>query len=135
MQLDTWARMGAHTRIHPVRLKLYVLMAGLTTWRETKVNTSEGLDWKRSLALHLCYICECNSLISQVLQKYTEGFKGDEAYAPPPFPPYVESAGGSVGPYDTCYHLLQLYCNREYSLETTIQPAASTPHHLDYRIR
>lgn len=141
-QLDSWGRLGIHTFIHPVRLKLYVLLAGLTTWSHhwnkqwITINTSTGLDWKRSFSLHLCYSCGLNSLISEVLQKYTEGFQGNGGYAPPPFPPYVESAGATAtGPYDTCYHLLQLYCSREYSLELTLQPAAATPRQLDYRVR
>lgn len=36
---------------------------------------------------------------------------------------------------DTCYHLLRLYCSRDYSLETTLDPAASTPYLLDFRLR
>lgn len=130
--------MGAQNHIHPLRLKLYVLMAGLMTWthRNTDINTSEGLDWKRSLALHLCFGCGLSSLISDVLHKYMAGFQGNDAYAPPPFPPYVEAKGpAATGPFDTCYHLLQLFCSRDYSLELTLQPAASTPRLLDYRIR
>lgn len=139
-QLDSWGRMDVHKHVHPVRLKLYVLLAGLMTWERppVSINTSAGLDWKRSLALHLCFGCGLSALITDVLRKYTDGFQGD-AYAPPPLPPHVEArspeGSSSTGSFDTCYHLLQLYCNREYSLEQTLQPAASTPRQLDYRIR
>lgn len=151
--------------LHPSRLKLYVLLAGVMTWdkqsvpssletaaeRSTLINTCEGLDWKRSVALHLTFRCGLNASISDVLHAYMDGFQGATGYAPPPYPPYVEARNLSRGtdattssspydatpssPYDTCYHLLLLYCQCDHSLELTVQPAASTPHQLDYRIR
>ena len=63
----------------------------------------------------------------------------DDAYAPPPLPPYLEdkheTTPTSDQPLDTCYHMLQLYCYRDYSLEVTLAPSGSTPSQLDYRIR
>lgn len=58
--------------------------------------------------------------------------------APLPLPPYMESSRAtptSALPFDTCYHLLQLYCYRDHSLEVTFAPSGSTPFQLDYRIR
>ena len=37
--------------------------------------------------------------------------------------------------YDMCFHLLQLYCCRNHSLESILAPSGSTPYQLDYRIR
>ena len=79
------------------------------------------------------------SSILSVLHAYKDGFHGDDAYAPAPYPPYVEARGLASAtpppPYDTCYHLLELYCHREHSVELIVQPATSTSHQLDYRIR
>ena len=68
--------------------------------------------------------------------------QGEGPYAPPPLPPYLESLpsppaarDGGVEVFDTCYHLLQLYCSRDHSLELTLGPSASTPFQLDYRLR
>jgi len=62
--------------------------------------------------------------------------QSEEAYAPPPFPPYLEAHPTPKGDvFDTCYHLLQLYCSRDHSLELTLGPSTSTPFQLDYRIR
>ena len=155
-QLEKWAR-GAGSSVldylHPVRLKLYVLLAGLMTWnrqllpptldmptsrRPAPINTCEGLDWKRSLALHLTFKCGLSASVTDVLHAYVDGFQDDEAYAPPPYPPYIEARDSETTPtlpYDTCYHLLRLYCHGDHSLELTVQPASSTPHQLDYRIR
>ena len=67
--------------------------------------------------------------------------KGEDPYAPPPLPPYLESLpsppdmDSGMGVFDTCYHLLRLYCSRDHSLELTLGPSASTPFQLDYRLR
>ena len=154
-QLEMWEQLGAHRHMHRVRLKLYVLLAGVMKWNwkeETRTmerlkwealdtNTSVGLDWKRSLALHLCFGSDLNSHIVDVLGKYTDAFQGtDPPYAPPPYPPHVEcqstrlTCTNSVS-FDTCYHLLCLFCQCDYSMELTLQPSASSPHPLDYRTR
>ena len=66
-------------------------------------------------------------------------------YTLPPLPAYVEiKKAGFVPPtsgnyddltLDSCFHLLQLYCARDHSLERSLDPATSVPFHLDYRIR
>lgn len=146
-----WEQLGAHRHIHHTRLKLYVLLAGVMKWNWKRVtqtmeglkrkpletNTSEGLDWKRSLALHLCFGSNLNSHIMDILGKYTDAFQ--EGDAPPPYPPHVECQSKKPStcsiPFDTCYHLLQLYCQRDYSMELVLEPTASSPHPLDYRTR
>ena len=115
-------------------------MSGDGAHKTVYIRMCEGLDWKRSFALHLCFGSRLTSPIRDVLQAYMNSLQSD-GIAPPPYPPYIEARGGGTTPhtdslpYDTCYHLLQLYCNRDYSLELTLQPAASIPHLLDYRIR
>ena len=148
-----WEEHGAHHHIHPIRLKLYVLLAGVMrwTWRGSgsddlqdwelqtmETNTNEGLDWKRSLALHLNFGCELNSHLVDAMDKYARAFKDEEPpYAPPPHPPHVEQQGktplvGKVS-FDSCYHLLRLYCERSYPMENISQPTASSSNPLDYR--
>ena len=62
--------------------------------------------------------------------------QSEDAYAPPPLPPYLEAFPvPEAKVFDTCYHLLQLYCSRDHSLELTLGPSTSTPFQLDYRIR
>jgi hypothetical protein len=54
-QLNRWTEVGADRHIDPGRLGLYSLVAGQAVHAATAgpVNTCRGLDWKRSLALHL----------------------------------------------------------------------------------
>jgi hypothetical protein len=54
-QLNRWMEVGADRHIDPGRLGLYSLVAGQAVHAATAgpVNTCRGLDWKRSLSLHL----------------------------------------------------------------------------------
>lgn len=63
--------------------------------------------------------------------------QGENHYAPPPLPPYVNTSTSDDTDviFDTCHHLLCLYCHRGHSLEMTLDPCASTQYPLDYRIR
>ena len=59
------------------RLKLYVVLAGLMVWETgtCDINVTEGLDWKRALALHLCYGCGLTASIKEVVDKFNDAFK------------------------------------------------------------
>jgi nuclear pore complex protein Nup98-Nup96 len=37
--------------------------------------------------------------------------------------------------YDTCFHLIKLYCDENYSLADTISPLAHNSNQLDFRLR
>lgn len=56
------------------RLKLYMLLAGEMIWGGGRVNVCQGLDWKRVLAIHLCYCCPPSAPIRDVLNNYYEAF-------------------------------------------------------------
>lgn len=83
-QLNEWEREKATEFIDYDRLKLYVLLAGLMVWevagvREVTgvrgVNVCEKLDWKRALALHLCYGCGLTAPVREVVDKYNNAFQ------------------------------------------------------------
>ena len=68
------------------RLKLYVLLAGTMVWELSPpqrrgdderglVNVCEGLDWKRVMALHLCYGSVPSASIDTALSSYLEAFQ------------------------------------------------------------
>ena len=60
------------------RLKLYVVLAGLMVWRTATscvINVCDSLDWKRALALHLCYGCGLTASVREVIDKYDNAFK------------------------------------------------------------
>ena len=62
------------------RLKLYMLMAGLMWWEPKGnfpygINVCEGLDWKRSLALHLWYVSASVSPVGEVARDFCKAFQ------------------------------------------------------------
>jgi nuclear pore complex protein Nup98-Nup96 len=51
-----------------------------------------------------------------------------------PYPLYYQPVANEEAPFDTCYHLLNLFVQRGYDLNLTFAPSGSTPHQLDYRL-
>jgi nuclear pore complex protein Nup98-Nup96 len=150
-QMDVWRRMGIQHYITKGRLRLFALLAGLMVWEcdgeerggGEDVRVCHGLDWKRVLGLHLWYCSSPTSRVAEAVAQFTRAFMDETAYALPPIPAYMEKAGftpPTSGSYDdnltldSCFHVLRLYCARDHSLERTLNPAASIPFHLDYRI-
>ena len=83
-QLNEWDRQKATEFLNYDRLKLYVLLAGLMVWEVTGVrevtgirgvNVCQQLDWKRALALHLCYGCGLTASVREVVDKYNHAFQ------------------------------------------------------------
>ncbi|BFZ15130.1 hypothetical protein BsWGS_18167 [Bradybaena similaris] len=142
MQLDKWAELDAFQFINEERQKIYCLLGGHLVWccHDQEINTCQGLDWKRALALHLWYKCPPNSTIQTALHQYQQGFQGtnhSQAYCAAPLPPYLEDQGGSDSNeniFDTSYHLMCLYADKSYGLEALLSPTSSTSSHLDFRL-
>ncbi len=67
----------AQLLIHPHRLVLYVILAGLMIWdgQGVYVNTCESLDWRQALGLHLWYATNPISSISDIIDDYTQSFQ------------------------------------------------------------
>ncbi|XP_078323949.1 nuclear pore complex protein Nup98-Nup96-like isoform X3 [Crassostrea virginica] len=143
MQLNEWAELGAYKFIEELRLKLYVLLAGRMVWQtpQTTINTCMDLDWKRAFALHFWYMCPptAPAQITKALEEYEIGCSSDSPmgmYCCPPLPPYLEEekVGDSENIRDIAYHLLKLYSERTYALESLFNPRSSTANHMDYRL-
>lgn len=56
------------------RFKLYMLLAGQVVWEPANINILQGLDWKRALALYLCYGCGLTGSIREVVETYDNSF-------------------------------------------------------------
>ena len=74
-QLDEWERQKATNFLDIERVKLYVLLSGRMVWGVWPVNVCEHLDWKRALAMHLCYGCGLTASVREVIDKYDTAFK------------------------------------------------------------
>lgn len=87
------------------------------------------------------------------MKKYDGAFKRSgerSAYAAPPLPAYLEDSGSLLVSktsefmmkddeeeevYDTCYHLLKLFCEKGYPLKLILNPTTITANSLDHRLR
>jgi hypothetical protein len=125
------------------------------------INVCENLDWKRQFALVLWYNCLPINSINDALISYENSIKNNTCTKP--VPPYVEDNidinMGDIGAdtdtlktnetslfklnnnkskfsgvYDTCFHLLKLYCNSSHPIEDIINPLSHSSNRLDTRL-
>ncbi|XP_022108489.1 nuclear pore complex protein Nup98-Nup96-like isoform X2 [Acanthaster planci] len=162
-QLSDWKEMGVDKFIAPEYLRVYALLAGMLVWPSAYgvINTCQGLDWKRALAVHLWHSCSPVASISDALKEFETGFLGQSTlqhYCPVPRPPYMENNPDmypekrcdEIGAelveevaedgderfvvLDMCFHLVKLYTDRSHRLERVLAPTTHTGYHLDYRL-
>ncbi|KAI0224301.1 Nuclear pore complex protein Nup98-Nup96 [Lamellibrachia satsuma] len=140
-QLEDWQNCKMEPFIERDLLKVYCLQAGLMIWTTplVDINTCEGLDWKRCLALHFWYNRQPTEGVREALAAYDAAFHGDKVYAEPPVAPYIagEKYLGDINEleaYDMCYHLLKLYCDKCYPLHQILAPSTYTAAPLDHNL-
>jgi len=140
-QLNRWKDTHADKYIENDRLKLYSLVAGqpVQTGGRELVNTVSGVDWQRSLAHHLWYLCSGVSSVGDAVHRYDEAWTSAQPYTARPQPSYNEDMEGSLedgsgGPLDLKYHLIKIYTDRSHSLEATLTPSSHTDDPLDFRM-
>lgn len=137
-QLSSWQDVEADKFIDPRRLKVFMLIAGIPLLSSSHgtINVFEKLDWLKSLALHLWYLCSSTASITDALVNYEKSFESDEFFALPPTPAYTSRIKlSSPKPVrDIRFHLLKLYSKRSHPLEPLLNPATHTPDPLDFRL-
>lgn len=140
-QLDNWKQNGAYDYIKKNRIALYALLAGILVYED--VNCCKNLNWKQTLSLQLWYQCNPNASIQEAIREYDESFQGTGPfgkYSCPPYPMYMDDLDLSekskeLDPvFDTCYHILKLYCDRSYRFDLLLMPETYSTAHLDYRL-
>ncbi|GFT07519.1 nuclear pore complex protein Nup98-Nup96 [Nephila pilipes] len=140
-QLDNWKQNGAYDFIKNNRIALYALLAGMLIYED--VNCCKNLNWKQTLSLQLWYQCNPNASIQEAVKEYDESFQGTGPYGKyscPPYPIYMDDLdltekSEEFDPvYDTCYHILKLYCDRSYRFDLLLMPETYSTAHLDYRL-
>ncbi|XP_055550074.1 nuclear pore complex protein Nup98-Nup96 [Wyeomyia smithii] len=137
-QLSSWQDVEADSFIDVRRLKLFMLIAGIPLLSSTHgtINIFEQLDWLKSLALHLWYLCSPTASITDALLNYESSFQSNEFFALPPTPNYTTRVlfTGSKPIHDIRFHLLKLYSKRSHPMEALLNPATHTPDPLDFRL-
>jgi nuclear pore complex protein Nup98-Nup96 len=104
---------------------------------KTKINICENLDWKRQFGLHLWYHHLPTDHISSALESFEKNISA--GYCRKPYPPYIEDKTVSSliktkEFFDTCYHLIKLFCDKTHPLAEIISPQCHTSNMLDLRL-
>ncbi|XP_004537879.1 nuclear pore complex protein Nup98-Nup96 [Ceratitis capitata] len=137
-QLAAWHKDEADKFIQLERLKLYMLVAGVALMDSGHgpINTLDGIEWTKVLAIQLWYISSPTASITDALLAYEKSFKSKEFYSLPPTPCYMDNTNFNekYTLYDLRYHLLQLFSKRSHPMESLLNPATHTADPMDYRL-
>lgn len=100
------------------------------------INVCENLDWKRQFGIHLWYQSLPINSITDALNLYEKSVQNK--ICDKPMPSYVEESVSTSKNlsdfYDTCFHLINLYCNSEYPIEKIVHPLNHGSNQLDFRL-
>lgn len=136
-QLASWQDVGADSLIANERLKMYMLVAGVSMLNSVDdglVNVFEGLDWLKALAVHLWYICSPTSSITDALFAYENLFQIQEDLKPIPNYTNEYQAESNRPLFDVRYHILKLFSERSHPMEGLLNPATHTADPMDFRL-
>ncbi|KDN42866.1 hypothetical protein K437DRAFT_257715 [Tilletiaria anomala UBC 951] len=147
-QLRAWREEGVDHCISADFRKLYELFSGNVTISPGTISTSlrgssepvpdltiaQTLDWKRTFGLHLWYHIPHEIPLERAVQTYENAVKNVNGTAAP-LPPYAESAKqASSRDRDILYHMLRLYSDPLYDLESVLSPRGYSESKADYRL-
>lgn len=128
-QLNHWTESESLEHIDEVVVKIYMLLAGVPVCE--KINVCQNIDWLRALAMHLWYVLPYHMDLGEAVNLYEKAFN-EERYAKKPHPAYNKDEKSKT--YDIIYHLLQLYSNRELTMNQILDPTTHTSDFTDYRL-
>lgn len=145
-QLEEWHRTEALSFINRNRLKVFAICAGQLVLPSLDLVAYQGVDWKRTLGMHMWYQCQPTDLIGQAIEAFESSCTTfgssvvfNDSY-PYPLPAYSFSkvkVSKDRKSEDVCFRLLKLYAStasNPYELESVLVPEATTPFLLDSQL-
>lgn len=133
-QFFCWNEIEASEFIDERRLKILMIICGISTLntsRNTNVNIFESQNWIRCFAIHLWFTSSPISSVTDALLAYESNFQDEELNVAIP----VFSTKRSSSKYiDIRYHLMKLYSQKSYSLESLLHPAGYSNDTTDYAL-
>lgn len=150
-----WHELRADAYIDHDLRKIYELMAGNVTLskglgkeglpadRSEAIRIAENLDWKRNLGIHFWFQASHVDFWSAV-QTYEDAV-GNEGLATAPLPWYIEKQDKQLTEnvvnewthretHDALFHLIKMFVEPTYALETVLEPKGFGPSPFDYRM-
>jgi nuclear pore complex protein Nup98-Nup96 len=119
---------------------------GLQVDYSEDIGISEGLDWKRALGLHFWFPASDDNFWLAI-DTYEDAFKND-GRAPLPIPWYLDPSNLSTSnpvlnrwklnpdqpTYDAIFHIIKIFVDPTYPLESVLEPRGFGPSPFDYRM-
>lgn len=137
-QLASWHDVEADKFIEDRRLKLLMMVGGVPAMdgpQENPINIFDELNWLKCLALQLWYISSPVASVTDAVHAYERNFHQDDFEVAPPTPSYIsEMERTDCKHQDIRFHLMKLFSQRSYPLETLLHPANYTSDLMDYRL-
>lgn len=133
-QITMWQDSNINDWLNIHIKKLYMLLSGIPAMmcsNNEYVNICENMNWIKTLAIYLWYICSLPEKIEKVIETYEEAVFNYKC-AEKPTPLYDLNISDIT---DLTYHLIKFYCNFGYALEPALNPNTHTYDVLDYSTR
>ncbi|PLW05768.1 hypothetical protein PCANC_27105, partial [Puccinia coronata f. sp. avenae] len=153
-----WRQLKVHAHIDRELRKTYELISGNVTVSKgcgkkglqvdysEDIGISEGLDWKRALGLHFWFPASDDNFWLAI-DTYEDAFKND-GRAPLPIPWYLDPSNLSTSnpvlnrwklnpdqpTYDAIFHIIKIFVDPTYPLESVLEPRGFGPSPFDYRM-
>ncbi|MBW0490057.1 hypothetical protein O181_029772 [Austropuccinia psidii MF-1] len=153
----TWRELRVDAYIDRDLRKLYELISGNATISKgfgkkglhvdhsEDIVISEGLDWKRALGLHI-WFATSQSNFWYGIKRFEDSFKVEKC-APAPVPWYLDQTNvnseevlnrwklnSDESIYDAMFHIIKMFVDPTYALETVLEPKGFGPSPFDYRM-
>lgn len=148
LQIQKWREYRVDPHIAKDYRKIYELLSGnvgtskgiqgsSSTDSSEDITISEGLDWKRAMALRFWY-ARSDTTISNAVTAYDQDV-GEDARLSKPLPEHALVSEGkewqlpqSSATQDALYELIQLYTDRSRSLEAALSPRCFSASPVDF---
>ncbi|KZV72700.1 hypothetical protein PENSPDRAFT_575693 [Peniophora sp. CONT] len=152
-QLDVWRIDRVDVHIPEDTRRIYGLLAGEVDRLEGSDGTgiekcadvliARGLDWKRTLGLHLWYSKPLEASIAEVFDAYDGHREAHPERTAAPKPWYLAETTSTPAPWnpprdtaldDALYNLIRLYADPQFTLSSLMTPHSFGPSPVDYAL-
>ncbi|KII87791.1 hypothetical protein PLICRDRAFT_699296 [Plicaturopsis crispa FD-325 SS-3] len=148
-QLTLWQEQRIDVHIDEGVRKVYALLSGIldvvegskgaSLERCSDIDVASGLDWKRTLGLHLWFSEPMDTSIAQVFQSYDRLWRDSPERIAAPLPSYSQSSSQwklptSKPPPDALFSLIRLHAEPACSLSQILSPFSFGASPVDYSL-
>lgn len=131
-QFFCWNEIEASEFIDERRMKILMIISGistLSTSRDSIVNIFENQNWLRCFAIHLWFTSSPIASVTDAVMAYESSFQDEDLNVA--IPVFSTKRNKYI---DIRYHLMKLFSQKSYSLESLLHPAGYSHNETDYSL-